>query len=78
MRMKFIINKRKPGKQVAKYVVKWFVKGQSAPVTLCGTDSLFFAVKFIFTGWLYAFKYPTTISKTFLQVLKTKLFTLKN
>lgn len=61
-------------KHQSKYSSGWILKGSKTPVAQCGTNSLIYAIKYLFKSWVYAFKYPTTVSKTFLQVLLKKMF----
>ncbi|HYH16741.1 MAG TPA: hypothetical protein VD794_16030 [Flavisolibacter sp.] len=72
MKLKFFKrNNKHTGKR--EWVAQWFVSNQSTPVTQSVSHNFWWVFRRIFSGWVYAFKYPTTVSKTFWQVFKSKV-----
>lgn len=70
--MKAILKKANKNKaQSTKWIWGWKLKDGSIPIR-GGTNSLYHAITSLMKGWVYAFKYPTTVSKTFWQVLVRK------
>lgn len=67
--------KWKPGthKPATPYQIEWYIKGRNNPVTMGGQHTLKGAIKYFFRGFMYAFKYPNTVTKTFWQVAWLKL-----
>jgi hypothetical protein len=60
-------------KPMSRYEVKFFKEEQRPPVFARHTNGLLDAVKHVFIGWKYTFKFPTTVSKSFFEVLLMKI-----